>query len=446
MKQILLVAAALVAASVAQAADKLVILSPHRKSIQDEFVPAFKEHYKKTYNAEVEVDWLDQGGTSNNARFLRSKFEKKSLVWTPGRPDAPATAEVDIFWGGGTPIFVEFSKDKLLDTYELPESLKKEIPQDVAGVPLYDATKTWYASALSSFGVFYNKKIVAMDKLVEPKKWDDLASPKFLNQLSLADPRQSGTANAMNTIVLQALGWDKGWELLAQIAGNTRKFTHSSSDPIKAVVAGDAAASMAIDFYAQPKVDELGDANLGFTLPEGQTVLDADPIAILKGAPNKKIAERFVTFVLSKEGQKLLILPKGAEGGPKLGALGRMSVNTAAYKETDGKRASKLNPFELKSLLKMDFDKSSKMQRPFNDLIGAIQIDVHEDLKKAWEAVAKRGAKPAELAELAKPPVTEAELLALNDKWDDEVFRNKTINAWVEQAKAKYKKLANGAG
>jgi ABC-type Fe3+ transport system substrate-binding protein len=435
VKRILLVATALAAASVAQAADKLVILSPHRKSIQDEFVPAFKEHYKKTFNSEVEVDWLDQGGSSNNARFLRSKFEKN-----------PKAAEVDVFWGGGTPLFVEFHKDKLLEPYELPSNLKAEIPQDVAGVPLYDASKTWYASALSSFGIFYNKKIVKMDGLPEPKKWDDLADPKFFNQLTLADPRQSGTANAMDVVVLQALGWDKGWELLARVAGNTRKFTHSSSDPIKAVVSGDAAASMAVDFYAQPKVDEIGEANLAFMLPEGQTVLDADPIAIVKGTQNRQTAERFLSFVLSKEGQKLLILPKGAEGGPKLGALGRMSVNTAAYKETEGKRASKLNPFELKSLLKMDLDKASKMQRPFNDLIGAIQIDVHEDLKKAWQAVIKRGAKPEEIAALAKPPVTEAELIALNDKWEDEVLRNRTINAWVEQAKAKYKKLAEGAG
>lgn len=435
MKRILLLATALVATSTAHAADKVVIISPHRKSIQDEFVPAFKEYYKASFKTEVEVDWLDQGGSSNNARFVRSKFEKN-----------PATSGIDIFWGGGTPLYMEFQQDGLLARFELPAGLKAEVPQEVGGVPLYDTTQTWYAAALSSFGLFYNKKILQMDKLPEPKQWGDLADPQFFNQLSLADPRQSGTANAMNAVVLQSLGWDGGFELLARIAGNTRKFTHSSSDPIKAVVAGDAAASMAVDFYAQPKVDELGEANLAFTLPTAQTVLDADPIAILKGAPHRTAADRFLSFVLSKEGQKLLILPKGTPGGPKLSTLSRMGVNTAAYKETEGKRSSKLNPFELKSLLKQDLEKSAKMQQPFNDLIGAIQVDVHEDLKRAWKAIIKRGVKPSEVAEFAKPPVSEAELLALNAKWHDEVFRNKTINAWVEQAKAKYKKLADGAG
>ena len=78
------------------------------------------------------------------------------------------------------------------------------------------------------------------------------------------------------------MGWDKGWELLAAIAGNTRSFTHSSSDPIKAVVSGDVALAMAIDFYAQAKIGDLGADNLGFVMPAGQTVLDPDPIALLK--------------------------------------------------------------------------------------------------------------------------------------------------------------------
>jgi hypothetical protein len=149
--------------------------------------------------------------------------------------------------------------------------------------------------------------------------------------------------------------------------------------------------------------------------------------------------------VLSADAQKLLILPKGAAGGPKLETLGRMAINTKAYDETDGKRISDFNPFKQKSYLKLDAEKAAKLQRIFNDLIGAIQVDTHTELKAAWDAVVKRGAKAEDVAALAKPPVTEKELLDLAAKWDDDVFRNKTINAWVEFAKSKYKKLGTGA-
>lgn len=422
-------------APVAVAADKLVILSPHRKSIQDEYLPAFKAYYKSKFGTEVEIDWLDQGGTSNDVRFLRSQFARN-----------PASAGIDLFWGGGAPIFVELSADKLLQSYTLPAPLNAEIPKDVAGVPLFDATATWYASAFSSFGIMTNRKILALDKLPVPAKWEDIADSRYYNQLSLADPRQSGTANTMNMIVLQALGWDKGWDLLTRIGGNTRKFTHSSSDPIKAVVAGDAAAAMAVDFYARPKVDELGSDKIGFILPEGQTVLDADPIALVKGAPNLKVAQRFVDFVLSADGQKLLIYKKGLPQGPKLAPLGRMAVNPKAYDGAGDQLASTTNPFAQATFAKIDLAKTSELQRPFSDLIGATVVDVHEDLKKAWQAVIKRGLKPEEVAELTRAPVSEGELLQLSKQWDNEVLRNQTINSWVEKSKAKYKKLSGTAG
>ena len=437
MKRLALVSLALalpLVASAAYAGDKLVILSPHRKSIQDEFLPKFKEYYQATYKTDVDVEWLDQGGTSDDVRFLRAKFDK-----------TPATSGVDIFWGGGTSTFLELGRDKLLAPTKLPADLAKDVPAAAAGVPLRDDAGTWYASALSSFGLFFNEKVLKLESLPEPQTWSDLGDPKYKNQITLTDPRRSGTASTMNAIVLQSAGWDKGWELLTRIAGNTKTFTHSSSDPVKAVVAGDAAVSMVIDFYAAPKVAELGKDNLGFVLPKGQTILDSDPVAVVKGAPNAKAAERFVAWVLGADAQKLLILPKGAASGPKIETLGRMAVNTKSYAETDGKRSSEFNPFKQAAYLKLDLAKAAKLQRIFNDLVGAIQVDPHADLKAAWDAVVKRGTKPDEVAALAKPPVTEDELLKLADKWDDDVLRNKTINDWVEFARAKYKRLQEKA-
>ncbi|SMF76420.1 ABC transporter substrate-binding protein [Pseudobacteriovorax antillogorgiicola] len=409
------------------AADKLIIISPHRKSIQQEFIPAFKDHYKKTFKTDVEVDWLDQGGTSDDVRFLKAKYAKN-----------PKTSGVDVFWGGGSATFVELSQAGFLERYDLPQDLASKVPQTVAGIPLFDKTKTWYGSALSSFGIFYNKKILQFDRLPEPQSWDDLADPKFMGNISVADPRRSGSANTMNNIILQSKGWESGWQLLTSIAGNTRSFTHSSSDPIKAVVSGDVALAMAIDFYAQAKIGDLGPENLGFVMPKGQTVLDPDPVAILKGAPNREVAKRFVEYVLSSEAQKLLIMPKGSKGGPRIASLGRMSVNTAAYTKTEGQRINEFNPFKQQAFLTLDLEQATRMQRVFNDLVGAILVDTHHDLKKGWKKLHRSGATPEKIAAFAKPPLTEKEFLALADKWGDDVFRNKTINAWVSYAKQKY--------
>ena len=161
------------------AADKLIILSPHRKSIQQEFVPAFKEYYKKTFKTEVSVDWLDQGGTSDDVRFLKAKFAKN-----------PATTGIDLFWGGGSATYVELENLNFFAPYSLNKELAAQVPQTIAGVPLFDESKTWYGTAISSFGVFYNKQILKFDRLPEPKTWNDLANLSSLatfRSLILAD-------------------------------------------------------------------------------------------------------------------------------------------------------------------------------------------------------------------------------------------------------------------
>src|SRR4029077_2700993 len=44
------------------AADRLVLLSPHWKGIEDEFERAFKAHHLRETGRTVEFEWLDVGG------------------------------------------------------------------------------------------------------------------------------------------------------------------------------------------------------------------------------------------------------------------------------------------------------------------------------------------------------------------------------------------------
>ncbi len=410
--------------------DALVILSPHRKSIQDEFVPRFVQYYKRTYKKNVNVDWIDQGGSENEIRYLLSKYDKNKN-----------TANVDLFWGGGDANFIDLENHyKLLETFNLPKSLDA-IPQNIIGVPLRSPKNQWYGTALSSFGLFFNKTILRTLKLPEPALWEDLGKSEYFNQISAADPRRSSTALLMSLIILETCGWKKGWEVLFAFSGNTLSFTQSSSDPIKAVVNGQAAIAPAIDFYAAAKVSELGSDKLGFTRPVGETVFNSDPIAILKGAPHKTVAERFIEFLLSEEGQRIYILEKGSKGGPIQNTLARMGVNPLAYKNLDkDQKLAADNLFDYHGEQKqVDFDKLARSKKVLGDLIGAMHMDTHSQLKKAWELARKN---PKLLEELAKPPFEEKDLEGLVKQWDNNIFRNQKINAWIEIAQKKYSKVA----
>lgn len=421
----------LAGSAVAKDGDRLVIISPHRKSIQREFIPLFREDYKRRYGKEIEVDWLDQGGTNDDVRFVRARFAKN-----------PDSAGIDVFWGGGEIAFSMMAREKLLSAYTPSAQIQKLIPHKLAGMLLYDKERLWHGTALSTFGIFYNKKLLQLDKLPVPRVWADLARPEYYNSVSVTDPRRSGSMSQMIEIIMHSVGWDEGWHLLAGLAANTNKFTHSSSDPIKAVVAGDAAAALAIDFYAISRISSIGKDKLGYVLPAGQTTMDCDPVAILRGAPHRQAAERFVEFVLRADVQRRLILPKGAKGGPRFSYLGRIAVNPDSYKGLRREQLLVVNPYELnrRDIIRLDRDKAVKAVLVRKDLVGALHVDTHRELRKVWRD-ATRNNNQKLLRQLSRPPLSEKEFMQLTDRWSDPVFRNKKINAWLQYARQKYKRL-----
>ena len=275
----------------------------------------------------------------------------------------------------------------------------------------------------------------------EPSTWLDLHDPEYLDYISVADPRQSSSSLMMSLIMLHSLGWEKGWRLLNALAGNTRKFTHSSSDPIKAVLSGDAAIATAIDFYASPKVNSLGTKNLGFVLPENATIFNSDPIALLKGAPNKLVAQRFIEYILSPEAQKLFIYPKGSKEGPTKNELGRIAVRPDVYQVKDSKNFSGVNPFLLKEMdFTLNLDKIVEEKKVVSELIGTIHVDLHGTVRETWEKVIKsNSAKAKDL--FFKPLVTKKEMQKYVKNWSNTKYRSTLKNTWMLKAKKRYQEI-----
>src|SRR5690606_35406202 len=139
---------------------------------------------------------------------------------------------------------------------------------------------------------------------------------------------------------------------------------------------------------------ELGEDKIGFVLPAGQTVLDPDPVAMIHKPKNRVAAARFVEWLMTPEAQKIWLLPKGTKGGPVQNNLARLAVNPKSYEVSEGKRLYFMNPFEQKEFLKLDLEKAGAMRRVLNDLAGAVFVDAHAELKKAWGRLLKDKAGP----------------------------------------------------
>jgi len=409
----------------------LTIISPHWDGIQREFANAFKEYCKRRFKSDVEVRFPDVGGTSQCLRYIRTGFSEN-----------PKGIGADMFWGGGIDPYIELKREGFLLPYKPPEESLKRIPKHIAGIPLYDDKYFWFGTALSGFGIFFNKVVLKERGLPEPKEWADLADIRFHDWVELTDPRQSGAAHMMFEIILQAYGWEKGFEVIAMMSGNSRAYNRGAQEPIENVANGQAACAPSIDFYAWSKIAEVGGDILGFIYPKDMTVINPDCIAILKGAPNIKLAQAFIDFILSPEAQKLWMLPKGAEGGPKEFTLARMCILPQLYDELKGKSVVTVNPFEWRTSMRYDAKLGAQRWELLNSLIGTLFVDAHDKLREAFSAMIDAG-MPTDLLKLfTQVPLSESEAMKLSQRWTKEKTLPSRYEAkWASYANEKYERI-----
>ena len=391
---------------------ELTIISPHGREIQTEFERAFK-----LKNPGVTLKWQDQGASSEALRFILAQFGTKT-----NKDDGIGA---DVFFGGGLESYMELADADLLQ----PLPAHPEIPAAINGVPLKGEKNEWIGAAISGFGILYNKSIATRDNLPIPKTWGDLGKKELFDRIELADPRKSGSAHVAYEIILQTNGWENGWKILAASAGNARTFIESSSTLVNDVSSGEAVFVPAIDFYGRSKIAQAGAEKLGYISPRGQSVITPDPIGVLRGAANKALAEKFVAFVLSSEGQKVWMLKKGSAGGPTQESLFRMAIFPTLYQPIPKDSLIESDPFALKNERSYDSKKAATRRKVLDDLIGAVLIEPHNALKA-------RQQKSGDASTLMLAP-SEAEVMQLAGKWSDPVFRQKTLSQWRSAAEAK---------
>lgn len=424
MKKLFHIALFLVAAATVHAGENLVIISPHWEGVRIEISAAFKEWHLKNYGTEAEIEWIDQGGASDNLKFVESLYKK-----------SPEGIGIDMFFGGGISPYITLKEQSLLERYKISRELLRQIPAYCAGVPNYDRDFYWYGIVLSGFGILYNKKVLEFLSLPNPTDWESLGNKMYYTWVGNGDPRHSGSLHMMYEIILQAYGWRKGWEVIFAMAGNTKNFSSSASAVAKNTSSGEVAVSLCIDSYALAQIEVNGPENMGFILPEKLTVINPDAIGILKGASNLTTAQRFIDYLLSYEGQLIWMQKKGKEGGPEEFSLNRFSIRPDVYEHPDMETA--FNPYKITGTIRYDFDLAAKRWNLLNDLLGTLVIDPHRRLRRSWGIILKSENKALK-KKFFETPVDAGLQRFLWENWQDPVFRNYHINQWLDFSLRKF--------
>ncbi len=415
--------------------EQLVVISPNNTDIEREYETAFSRHYALQYGKRVSIEWRDVGGGSSSiVQYLRNVYQNSDR------------SGIDVVWGGGDYIFATMAKEGILETLSIAPDVLANVPHMMGGLALYDRDHYWIGTALSGFGMLYNKQLLERLKIPLPVQWQDLGGPRFFGLVGLADPTQSGSAAASYEMIVQSAGsWPAGWARLLDIVGNAKKFYAGAGDAAEAVPSGEVVVATCIDFYGTNRVAKYPDT-LVYLSPRGETAFNPDPVGVLENPPHPELARRFVDFLLSDAGQALWLLPPGAPGGPERTALGRQPIRKDIYRKyADRLSSATVDPYAAGQTLDVDAELWSDSFGLLRNLVWAAGVRSLDQLQAAKKKLIETNFDPERLALFNALPDNVADEAAIRKTYaamQDPVERDRIVTDWVTFFRNKYERVA----
>ena len=329
---------------------KLVVVTSYPKDLTGPFKKAFEARYPGT------VVEILQKKTSAGVKYIQETSQGNSS---------------DLMWASAPDAFEVLKADGLLAKYT-PKA--EGIPEKIGSYPINDPAGYYIGFAGSGYGIMWNTRYLKAKKIPAPKEWADLKNPVYHGHVGMSAPSRSGTTHLTVETVMQGEGWDKGWATWKEVAGNFKMVTERSFGVPEGVNSGDFGIGIVIDFFGFSS--KATGFPVDFVYPTVTTLVPAN-IAIVKDAPHPEAAAAFIEFLLSIEGQELLLDP----------AIRRLPVNPDTYAKAPGDFP---NPFKDKSIgaeVKFDVELSKNRYNIVNSLFDVMITYRREDLVKATRAI-----------------------------------------------------------
>jgi phosphoglycerate transport regulatory protein PgtC len=251
------------------AAAELRILTSMSQAFFEPFIAAFEDR-----NPEISVIVLNKNTNASIAEIVR------------GNPRA-----FDIFWASSAEAF------EVLNARDAFRRDNRSGQESASGA---NAAAAFYPFAYSSIGWAQRGDSAIMP----PRQWEDLLQDRYAGQIAMARPSRSGTAHMFVERFLQVRGWEEGWSYLLALTANISTLTSRSFGVVDGVEKQRFELGITIDFLAQSRRDQ----GVSFSYGKPVMVIPAQ-IGLLKGGVSEQEAMAFIRFVLSDEGQTLLLMP-----------------------------------------------------------------------------------------------------------------------------------------
>ncbi|WP_040327972.1 ABC transporter substrate-binding protein [Clostridium ihumii] len=203
----------------------------------------------------------------------------------------------DVWFGGGIDAFMEAKEKGLLEQCDFEGS-------DKIAEQFKDKENYWFSKGLTIVGFITNDDILKEKNLDAPKKWSDLADPKYKDEILMSNPAVSGTNYAVVNSLLQNKGEEEGWKYFEELNKNIPFYSKRGKDPNQKTAAGEVAIGIT---YLDNTVEKLKDEqNVSIIYPEDGMPWMPDGVAVFKNASNTPAAKKFISWLFEDENLKEL--------------------------------------------------------------------------------------------------------------------------------------------
>lgn len=262
----------------APAAEELVVYSGRKEMV----IKPVAEAFQKKTGIQVKLKIGPTSGLANE------------LIQEKARPLA------DIFIATEAGVMEILAKKGVLEAYVSPE-VKDLLPGS------RDRDGLWAGISSRARVILYNKNLVAEKDV--PRSVFQLADPRWKGKVAIAGTRERTTLSWVSSLVA-VKGAEFTRSYLAKLYANGLKILPDNADVWQGVGRGEFAVGLTNSpnyFLARKAGYPVGVVYPDQASGGPGTLLNLNAIALVKGAANPGTAKRFIDFVLSAEGQRLLV-------------------------------------------------------------------------------------------------------------------------------------------
>ena len=199
----------------------------------------------------------------------------------------------DLVWLGDPSDYEVFKANGWLEPYISPET--EHIAKEYM-----DPEGYYTAGRLVTMGIAW---FIGVDEADAPKTWNDLLDPKWQGQIIMTDPAQASTTKYWMAAMMQSEKY--GPEYFQKLRDNGVELESGTTATHNRVADASYQVGICLDYVSANLIAEGSPMAFHYTTEDVITM--TSPIAMIKGCANPDNAKLLMDFILSKEGQEVLV-------------------------------------------------------------------------------------------------------------------------------------------